>query len=76
MQGALNEGTLKFADKVKARMQMDSDPLQIKYENYVEPLKCLMAEATESPGVEMEVSESEYVEKVNAVYPIAEEELM
>lgn len=74
VQRAFNEGRLKFADKAKSPMHMDFDSLQIKYENYVEPLECLIIEATESTDVAMEVSESEYAEKVKEVYPTTEEE--
>lgn len=52
--GALNEGRLKFVDKAKSSIQVDFDPLQIKDENYVEPLKCLMVKATKSSDVEIE----------------------
>lgn len=55
---------------------MDSNPLQIKDTNYAEQLECLMVEATEIPDMEMKVSESHYVEKVMAIYPTAEEELV
>lgn len=76
MQETLNEGRLKFANKAKAPMQVDSDPLYIKEENYVEPLKCLMVETTKIPNIIMEVFVSEYAEKVKEVYPRAEEELI
>lgn len=76
VKGALNEGKLKFVNKAKTSMQVDFDPMQIKDVNYVEPLECLMVVATESPDVEMEVSESNYAEKVKVVFPTAEEELV
>lgn len=75
VQITLNEGRLKFDDKEKVPMQVDSNPLQIKDANYAKPLKCLMVEATESPDVEMEVSKSNYDDKVKAVYPTTENEL-
>lgn len=76
MQGALNEGRLKFVDRAKSPMQVDFDPLQIKDVNYVKPLERLMVEANESPNVVMEVVESKYVEKVKATYPDVEEKLI
>lgn len=57
-------------------MQVDVDPLQIKDPNYTKSLKCLMVEATESPDVEMEVSESSYAEKVKSSYPTTEDEII
>lgn len=76
VQEALNEEKLKFAGKAKTLMQVDFDPLQIKDTNNVKPLKCLMLKATESPGVAMEVSDSEYDEKVKVIYLNVEEELV
>lgn len=57
-------------------MHVDFDPLQIKDANYVESVKCLIVEAIESFNMIMEVYESEHAEKVQAVYPSAEEELL
>lgn len=57
-------------------MQVDFDPWQIKKGNYVDPLECLMVEAIEILGIEMEVSYSKYTEKVKEVYPTTEEELI
>lgn len=74
VQRALDEGRLKFADKAKYPVQVGFDPLQINDAIYAESLECLMVEATESPDVEMEVSESNYVKKVKAVYPTTKEE--
>lgn len=74
VQRTLDEGRLKFADKAKSPVQVGSDPLQIKDAIYAKSLECLMVEATESPDVEMEVSESNYVEKVKAFYPTTKEE--
>lgn len=76
VQEALNEGMLKFVDKAKAPMQVDFNPIQIKYINYVKPLECIMVEATKSPDMATKVSELEYVEKVRVVYPTVEEELV
>lgn len=70
------QGKAKVANKAKAPVQVDSYPLQIKDVNYIEPLECLMVESTEIPDVAMEVSESEYVEKVKKVYHTTEEELV
>ena len=39
MQEALKEGILKFADKPKPSMKIDSDPLQVEKDNLVEPFE-------------------------------------
>ncbi|MCI79127.1 myb-related transcription factor, partial [Trifolium medium] len=44
---ALNEGRLKFDEKSKPQMTVDSDPLQVAEASYAEPFNCLMVEAME-----------------------------
>lgn len=46
VQKTLTEGRLKFGDKAKAQMKIDIDPLQVSYAMYIEPINCLMVEAS------------------------------
>lgn len=39
---ALEEGRLKFVDKPKRPMKIDSDPLQVEEENFLEPVEIMM----------------------------------
>lgn len=48
----------------------------MKDTNYVELVECLEIEAIEGSDGIIQVSESDHVEKVKAVYPRAEKELM
>ncbi|MCH79898.1 hypothetical protein A2U01_0000659 [Trifolium medium] len=75
VQKALNEGRLKFDEKVKPQMNVDSDPLQVAETSYAEPFDCLMVEAMEVTQIQA-VPEKEYAEKIKVVYPRAEEELV
>ncbi|PNX62275.1 hypothetical protein L195_g052890, partial [Trifolium pratense] len=75
VQKALNEGRLKFDDKNKPQMKVDSDPLQVAETSFVESFECMMVEAIEAITMQA-VSEEEYTEKIKGVYPQAEEELV
>ncbi|MCI96424.1 hypothetical protein A2U01_0117724, partial [Trifolium medium] len=67
------EGRLKFEDKSKPQMKVDSDPLKVAETSFVEPFEWLMVEAVEATTMQT-VTEEEYVEKIKEVYPQAEEE--
>jgi hypothetical protein len=75
VQKAINEGRLKFGDKAKPQMKVDSDPLQVAETSYDEPFECLMVDATEAAPIKA-IPEEEYNKKVQTVYPNAEEELV
>ncbi|MCH81893.1 hypothetical protein A2U01_0002687, partial [Trifolium medium] len=75
VQKALNEGRLKFDEKAKPQMKVDSDPLQVAEASYVEPFECLVMEAMEVTQI-LAVPEEEYTEKIKVLYPQAEEELV
>jgi hypothetical protein len=59
-------------------MQIDEDRLQVSDASYVEPVDCKMVDVMDlSGGTQIvAVPEEEYVEKINVVYPRAEEELI
>src|ERR1044072_1754491 len=44
VQEAIKEGRLKFGDKGKPQMKIDSDPLQVEEANLVEPVEALVFE--------------------------------
>ncbi|MCI81113.1 myb-related transcription factor, partial [Trifolium medium] len=71
VQKAINEGCLKFDEKSKPQMKIDSDPLQVTEASYIEPFECLVVEAMEATTMQA-VTEEEYVEKIKVVYPQAE----
>lgn len=58
-------------------MKINSDPLQIKDANFVEPVEVLMVEIYEDhiPKIE-DMNMLDYPKKVKVVYPNAEEELI
>ncbi|PNX71775.1 hypothetical protein L195_g027660 [Trifolium pratense] len=62
VQKALNERRLKFDDKSKPQMKIDSDPLQVAETSYVEPFECMMVKALEATTMQV-VSEEEYAKK-------------
>jgi hypothetical protein len=78
VQKALNDGRLKFGDKTKPQMQIDEDPLQVSDASYVEPVHCMMVDAMDLTGGEqiVAVSEDDYAERVEGVYPKADEKLV
>ncbi|KAI5424314.1 hypothetical protein KIW84_030490 [Lathyrus oleraceus] len=47
VQKALKEGRLQFGERPK--MQVDIDPLKVEEELYVDPLECMIVEATDGP---------------------------
>lgn len=53
LQEVLKEGRLKFAEKGKAPMKIDYDPLQTQA-NYVEPTEINMAVVTKDHDMEVE----------------------
>ena len=88
-----NQGRLKFGDKAKPQMKIDSDPLQAEEANLVEPVEALvveinnmnLVETTEVMMVEFdddldpkarEVTEWDYDQKVEEVYPKSGEDLV
>jgi hypothetical protein len=75
VQKAIIEGRLKFGDKTKPQMKVDSDPLQVAETSYVEPFECLMVNAAEAAPIKA-VPEEEYAKKFQEVYHKAEEELV
>ncbi|MCH81201.1 hypothetical protein A2U01_0001985 [Trifolium medium] len=76
VQKALNEGRLKFADKAKPQMKVDTDPLpKTADSNYVEILHCNMVDMVD-PAPIKSIPEPEYEKKIQEVYPKAEEELV
>jgi hypothetical protein len=78
VQKALNDGRLKFGDKTKPQMQIDEDPLQVSDASYVEPVHCMMVDAMDltGGGQIVAVSEDDYAERVEGVYPKADEKLV
>lgn len=73
VQKALTDGKLLFGEKPKSSMKVDSDPIQIKYAHYVEPLEIMMVEATE--GFNMEVDKGDHISAIvdsemQTVYPV------
>jgi hypothetical protein len=75
VQKTINEGRLKFGDKAKPQMKLESDPLQVAETSYVEPFEYLIVNAAEAAPI-MAIPEEEYVKKVQEVYPKAEDELV
>lgn len=47
LQNSIKDGRLKFGDKGKFQMKIDSDPLQVVDAHYIEPVDVNMTEATE-----------------------------
>lgn len=47
VQNAVKDGRLRFGDKKKSQMKIDSDPLQVPYTHYTEPTIINMVEAFE-----------------------------
>ncbi|CAJ2657404.1 unnamed protein product [Trifolium pratense] len=76
VQKALNEGRLKYADKAKPPMKVDSDPLLPADATYVEVYDCNMVEVIDAAAPVKAVPEEEYEKRVREVYPNAEEELV
>lgn len=88
MQGALDSGRLKYDEKAKSQMKIDSDPLQVAEANYVEPFYIGMVDISEklNLGLTLEeakeentaVEEPDVVKEVNLeeVYPKAGETLV
>ena len=96
MQKALNEGRLKFGDKLKQPMQVDTDPLKKEYSMYLEIAGMNMMEiseidpivATDGAKFDVEIvteshkcdgtviTEDQYEEKIQVVFPKAEEDLI
>ncbi|WJX84315.1 hypothetical protein P8452_66904 [Trifolium repens] len=75
VQKAINEGRLKFADKSKPPMKVDTDPLPKADATYVEIYDCNMVDVVDPAPVKA-VPEEEYEKKIQEVYPNAEEELV
>jgi hypothetical protein len=75
VQKALNEGRLKFDEKSKPPMKVDTDPLQVAETSFAEPYEFMMVEAMEVTTLES-IPEEEYIEKIKVVYPKAEEDLL
>lgn len=46
VQNAIKEGTLKFRDKTKSQIKVDSYPLQVEVAHYVEPFFINMVEVS------------------------------
>lgn len=68
VQIALKEGRLKFGDKQKPQMTIDSNAMLVQEENKVEPVEIMMVKATKGldayiKGVKM----SNYIEKMKVV---------
>ncbi|MCI96985.1 myb-related transcription factor, partial [Trifolium medium] len=63
VQKGLNEGRLKFDEKSKPQMKIDSDPLEVAEASYVEPFECLVVDAMEATTMQA-VTEEEYAEKI------------
>ncbi|CAJ2662571.1 unnamed protein product [Trifolium pratense] len=76
VQKALNEGRLKYADKAKPPMKVDSDPLPPADATYVEVYDCNMVEVIDAAAPVKAVPEEEYEKRVREMYPNAEEELV
>src|SRR6266487_4786636 len=72
---SIDEGRLKFAEKTKPQMKVDTDPLPKVDVNYVEVYDCNMVDVVD-PALVKAVPEKEYEKKVQEVYPKAEEELV
>ncbi|MCI86572.1 myb-related transcription factor, partial [Trifolium medium] len=68
VQKALNEGRLKFADKAKPQMKVDTDPLPSADATYVEVYDCNMVDVVDHALVKA-IPEKEYEKKVQEVYP-------
>jgi hypothetical protein len=66
---------LKFDEKSKPPMKVDTDPLDIAEASYVEPLEIRTIEAMDLSGTQS-IPEDEYIEKIKVVYPRAEEDLI
>jgi hypothetical protein len=75
VQKAINEGRLKFADKSKPPMKVDTDPLPKADATYVEIYDCNMVDVVDPAPIKV-VPEEEYEKKIQEVYPNAEEELV
>ncbi|WJX18504.1 hypothetical protein P8452_08296 [Trifolium repens] len=75
VQKAINEGRLKFADKSKPPMKVDTDPLPKADATYVEIYDCNMVDVVDPAPIKA-VPEEEYEKKIQEVYPNAEEELV
>ncbi|WJX53646.1 hypothetical protein P8452_39618 [Trifolium repens] len=78
VQRALNEGMLKFAEKTKPPMKVDTNPLSTVDASLVEILDCNMVEVSEADmaAAVKAIPEKEYDKKVQEAYPAAEEELV
>ncbi|PNX54353.1 hypothetical protein L195_g047971, partial [Trifolium pratense] len=76
VQKALNEGRLKYADKAKPPMKVDTDPLPTADATYVEVYDCNMVEVVDAAALTEAILEEEYEKRVREVYPNAEEELV
>lgn len=48
VQNAIKEGRLKFGDKTKSQMKIDSDPLQVEDAHYAKPFIVNMVEVSEA----------------------------
>ncbi|WJX26814.1 hypothetical protein P8452_15690 [Trifolium repens] len=75
VQKAINEGRLRFADKSKPPMKVDTDPLPKADATYVEIYDCNMVDVVNHAPIKA-VPEEEYEKKIQEVYPNAEEELV
>ena len=53
VQDAIEEGRLKFSDKPKPQMKIDSDPLQVEEANLVEPVEMLVVETDTAKVVQI-----------------------
>ncbi|PNX70012.1 hypothetical protein L195_g057033, partial [Trifolium pratense] len=76
VQKALNEGRLKYDDKAKPPMKVDTDPLPTADATYVKVYDCNMVEVVDAAAQIEVVPEEEYERRVREVYPNAEEELV
>ncbi|XP_045807593.1 uncharacterized protein LOC123901479 [Trifolium pratense] len=76
VQKALNEGRLKFAEKTKLQMKVDTDPLPAADASLVEVYDCNMIDVVDAAASVKAIPEKEYEKKVREVYPNAEEELV
>ncbi|KEH17010.1 hypothetical protein MTR_0054s0250 [Medicago truncatula] len=75
LQKALNEGRLKFGNKPKPQMQVDSDSLKEASMMYTDIAGSNMVEAIIDVFGDLSV-EAEFDEKIKTTYPTAEEELI
>lgn len=77
LQNALKDGRMKFDNKLKPTMKIDSNLLKVKEVHFIEPVEVMMVDIGEGLNNNVEeVSMIDCTGKIKVVYPKAEEELM